>query len=97
MTDFQWDRWNAEKIEERYELEEVEYALLFGGPVLVRVAHDDRGELRRRVVARGRDGRLMGIVYVVREGRVRPLSAFPATTFWERRAYASRHPRDRPR
>ena len=92
MTFFQWDRWNADKIEERYSLDEVEFALMFGGPVLVSSVLDERGELRRRVVVEGPTGQLMGIVYVVRDGEVRPLSAFPADTVWEARAFKKGFP-----
>ena len=96
MDEFDWDDGNAPKIEQRYSIEEVEFALIFENPVLVRTDEVD-GEVRRRVASLTQDGERITIVYTLRKVRggikIRPLSAFPTTSAWEVRAFEKGHPR----
>lgn len=90
--DFQWDDGNRPKIEERFTSDEIEDALMYGSPVLYRSWEED-GENRYRVVAVHTLGDLLGIVFVLRDGAVRPFSAFYSTSQEEERAWKRRKPK----
>ncbi len=90
--EFQWDAGNRPKIEQRFSCEEIEDALMFGEPVLY-LSWEDGEEWRYRVVTAHVLGDLLGIVFVLRGGAVRPFSAFYVTSKDEERAWKRRKPK----
>lgn len=92
MLDFQWDMGNEKHIIDDYPLrantiEEVES--LFYDPIplaLLDLEHSDKEE-RFKLVARSNQNRILLVVYVIREGQIRPISCRPASQN-ERNRYA---------
>lgn len=92
MLDFQWDMGNEKHIIDDYPLrantiEEVES--LFYDPIPLASLdpeHSDKEE-RFKLVARSNQNRILLVVYVIREGQIRPISCRPASQN-ERNRYA---------
>ena len=87
-TGFEWDAGNVDKNWERHQVSAVECEqVFFQRPVLI--APDSRhsqGEPRYAALGRTASGRLLTIVFTVREQRVRVISARPMSRR-ERRSY----------
>lgn len=87
-TGFEWDAGNVDKSWERQQVSAVECEqVFFQRPVLIAPdSRHSRGEPRYAALGRTASGRLLTIVFTVREDRVRVISARPMSRR-ERRAY----------
>lgn len=88
-NEFDWDEANVEHVA-RHGVEpyEVEEALLDSGR-LVRDARNVRGEVRRAVLGAAETGRILFVVYAIRNEKIRPVMSRDATD-GEKRAYRRR-------
>ena len=92
MFDFQWDMGNESHIIDHYPLransiEEVESLFYDPAPLaLPDPEHSDQEE-RFKLVARSNQNRILLVVYVIRNGQIRPISCRPASQK-ERERYA---------
>ena len=85
---FDWDAGNLDHIEVHDVLPEEAVEVFFNG--LIWLAFQDRhGEFRRVVVGRTDAGRFLVVVYILRDQRVRVLTAFDASKK-RRRLYQER-------
>lgn len=92
MLNFQWDMGNEKHIIDDYPLrantiEEVES--LFYDPIPLALLDPEHSgqEERFKLVARSNQNRILLVVYVIREGQIRPISCRPASQN-ERNRYA---------
>jgi uncharacterized protein len=87
---FCWDDGNRWKVEERFDIEDVEE--IFDDPDRIPApASNVLGERRWAFIAATADDRVLFVVYTWREDRIRVISARPANTreqrsYWNRRA-----------
>ncbi len=92
MPEFQWDIGNENHIINEYPLrgntiEEVES--LFDDPIPLALPDPEHSgqEVRFKLVARSNQNRILLVVYVIRNGQIRPISCRPASQN-ERNRYA---------
>ena len=97
MIDFQWDMGNKSHIIDDYPsrantIEEVESLFYDPAPLaLPDPEHSDQEE-RFKLVARSNQNRVLLVVYVIRNGQIRPISCRPASQN-ERNRYAQITPK----
>ncbi len=85
---FEWDHWNAAKNWEKHKVSKVEAEeVFFNRPVLFDVAKYPEREMRYTCLGRSRADRMLTIVFVFREKRIRVVSA-RAMSKKERERYA---------
>jgi uncharacterized DUF497 family protein len=83
--DFEWDKCNEEHVRRHgVEPEEVEEAPTDPERKPL-AAYNKGGERRRGVIGATEAGRILFVIYAVREGRVRPITANDATRTQKRR------------
>ena len=87
-TGFEWDAGNTDKNWERHQVSAAECEqVFFQRPVLIAPdAKHSQGEPRYAALGRTADGRLLAIVFTIRDARIRVISARPMSRR-ERRAY----------
>jgi uncharacterized protein len=90
---FEWDPRKAATNVARHGVEFAEALTIFGDPFEATVSDPDHSMSERRFLSIGRSatGRLLVVAYTERKGRVRLISARPATAR-ERKAYESIDP-----
>ncbi|MEG3843959.1 BrnT family toxin [Microcoleus sp. herbarium14] len=84
MLDFQWDMGNENHIINDYPLrantiEEVESLFFDPTPLALPDPKHSGQEERFKLVARSNQNRLLLVVYVIRNGQIRPISCRPAS------------------
>lgn len=92
MLDFQWDVGNQNHIIDHYPerantIEEVESLFYDPVPLALPDPYHSSQEERFRLVARSNQNRILLVVYVIRNGQIRPISCRPASQN-ERTRYA---------
>lgn len=92
MLDFQWDMGNEGHIIDDYPLranttEEVESLFYDPAPLALPDPEHSGQEERFKLVARSNQNRILLVVYVIRNGQIRPISCRPASQN-ERNRYA---------
>lgn len=88
LTGFLWDDGNATKSWERHEVTQAEAEeVFFNRPVFLMDARAGAAERRYNVLGRTNGDRLLSVIFTVRRGLVRPISARPMSRR-ERSAYA---------
>lgn len=92
MLDFQWDMGNEKHIVDAYPLrantiEEVESLFYDPAPLALPDPQHSGQEERFKLVARSNQNRILLVVYVIRNGQIRPISCRPASQN-ERNRYA---------
>ena len=88
LAGFLWDDGNATKSWERHEVTQAEAEeVFFNRPVFLMDASAGAAERRYNVLGRTNGDRLLSVIFTVRRGLVRPISARPMSRK-ERSAYA---------
>ena len=88
LTGFLWDEGNSTKSWERHTVTQAEAeAVFFNRPVVLMDARAGAAERRYNVLGRTNGDRLLSVIFTVRRGLVRPISARPMSRK-ERNAYA---------
>ena len=92
MLDFQWDMGNERHIIDDYParantIEEVESLFYDPAPLALPDPEHSGQEERFKLVARSNQNRILLVVYVIRNGQIRPISCRPASQN-ERNRYA---------
>ena len=88
LTGFSWDDGNSTKNWERHRVTQAEAEeVFFNRPVFLMDARTATAERRYNVLGRTNGDRLLSVVFTVRRGLVRPISARPMSRK-ERNAYA---------
>jgi uncharacterized DUF497 family protein len=77
--DFDWDDANVGHLNERHNLTADEAVEAFYAPMVLVTFQERSGEFRRIAVGRTRAGQCLVIVYVLRQQRIRILTAFPGS------------------
>jgi hypothetical protein len=92
LTGFEWDDGSSTKSWERHHVTQAETEeVFFNRPVVVMAAKPADREIRYNVLGRTSDDRLLSVVFTVRRGLARPISARPMSRK-ERTAYAEISP-----
>jgi uncharacterized DUF497 family protein len=92
LTGFEWDDGNSTKNWERHRVTQAEAEeVFFNQPVIVMAAKPADREIRYNVLGRTNNDRLLSVVFTVRRGLARPVSARPMSRK-ERTAYAEISP-----
>jgi uncharacterized protein len=92
LTGFDWDDGNSTKNWERHQVTQAETEeVFFNRPVLVASAKPGDREIRYNVLGRTNGDRLLSVVFTVRRGLARPISA-RSMSRKERNAYAEISP-----
>ena len=92
LTGFDWDDGNSTKNWERHQVTPAETEeIFFNRPVIVMSAKPGDREIRYNVLGRTNDDRLLSVIFTVRRGLARPISARPMSRK-ERTAYAKISP-----
>jgi uncharacterized DUF497 family protein len=88
LTGFEWDEDNATKSWERHQVTQAEQEeVFFNRPVFLLDAKSGERERRYNVLGRTNNDRLLSVIFTVRRGLARPISARPMSRK-ERAAYA---------
>ena len=88
LTGFLWDAGNSTKNWERHKVTQAEAEeVFFNRPVFLVDAKPGTGERRYNVLGRTNGDRPLSVIFTVRRGSVRPISARPMSRK-ERNAYA---------
>lgn len=92
MPDFQWDKGNENHIINQYPvrantIDEVESLFYDSIPLALLDPEHSGQEERFKLVARSNQNRILLVVYVIRNGQIRPISCRPASQN-ERNRYA---------
>lgn len=88
LTGFLWDDGNSTKSWERHKVTQAEAEeVFFNRPVFLMDAKAGAAERRYNVLGRTNGDRLLSVIFTVRRGLVRPISARPMSRK-ERSAYA---------
>ena len=88
LTGFLWDEGNATKSWARHQVTQAEVEeVFFNRPVFLMGAKAGASERRYNVLGRTNGDRLLSVIFTVRRGLVRPISARPMSRK-ERSAYA---------
>lgn len=88
LAGFEWDDGNSTKNWDRHRVTQAETEeVFFNQPVIVMAAKTAGRETRYNVLGRTNDDRLLSVIFTVRRGLARPISARPMSRK-ERTAYA---------
>lgn len=88
LTGFEWDEGNATKNWERHRVTQAEAEeVFFNRPVFLMDARPGERERRYNVLGRTNNDHLVSVIFTVRRGLARPISARPMSRK-ERNAYA---------
>jgi uncharacterized DUF497 family protein len=92
LTGFEWDDGNSTKNWDRHQVTQAETEeVFFNRPILVLSAKTADREIRYSVLGRTNEDRLLAVVFTVRRGLARPISARPMSRK-ERIAYVEVSP-----
>lgn len=85
---FEWDRWNIEKIFDKHRLDIKEIEEIFKNKPIYFFEDEKHSqtELRHGVFGQTNDGRVLSVVFTIREDKIRVISA-RSISKKERRAY----------
>ena len=88
LSGFDWDDGNSTKSWERHQVTQPEQEeVFFNRPVFLMDAKAAERERRYNVLGRTNNGRLLSVIFTIRRGLARPISARPMSRK-ERTAYA---------